>query len=131
MNKNKYFSVLIILIILLSGCSTGTGFLNTNTPEDAGKKPILYEETIRQYLKNNLKDPNSLIDFSVSEPILTSCAVGIYGPFYGWRVTTQYNAKNSYGGYVGLQTFYYWFHGEKLKGIGKQSNFCSEAPSWR
>ncbi len=126
------FLRVLAIAVILGGCATsGGGFMNTNLPADAGQAPTGYEQTIKTYLRSALKDPNSMIDFSVSSPILTSCAVGIYGPFHGWRVTTSYNAKNSYGGYVGLKTYYYWFHGERLKGIGENPSFCPEAPSWR
>ena len=125
-------AILIATAATLAACSTpGGGFLNTNVQADAGAAPTQYEQTIRSHLRTALKDPNSMTDFSVSEPILTSCSVGIYGPFHGWRVATSYNAKNSYGGYVGEKTYYYWFHGESLKGIGKNPGYCPEAPNWR
>lgn len=133
----KAFSTKLILraipvAVILGGCATpGGGFFNTNIPADAGQAPKWYEKTIRAHLKSALKDPNSMIDFSVDSPILTSCAVGIYGQFHGWMVATSYNAKNSYGGYVGQQTYYYWFHGERLKGVGQNPGYCPEAPNWR
>jgi hypothetical protein len=118
---------------LLSACAMapGHGFMNTNTPDLAGAKPQNYEQTIRDYLRVALKDPYSMQDFSVSEPVLTSCAIGIYGPFHAWRVPTTYNAKNSYGAYVGLQRYYYWFHGERVVGITQNPSFCPEASIWR
>ena len=129
MNK---FVLIFLVSVILGGCATpGGGFLNTNVPADAGQAPEEYEQTIRNHLRIALKDPNSMMDFSVSEPLLTSCSVGIYGLFHGWRVTARYNAKNSYGGYVGLMTYYYWFHGERLKGIGENPSSCPEAPGWR
>ena len=132
MKRKIIFTFLVVCTIGLGGCaSPGGGFLNTNTPADAGSKPQGYEQAITNHLRYALKDPNSMTDFSVSEPVLTSCAVGIYGPFHGWRVTTRYNAKNSYGGYVGIKTYYYWFHGERLKGVGQSPSFCSEAPGWK
>ena len=133
MIKN-FFAVasLISVVASLSSCATpGGGFLNTNVPSDAGSAPIQYEQTIRSYLRSALKDPNSMIDFSVSGPTQTSCAVGIYGSFNGWRVSASYNAKNSYGGYVGLRTYYFWFHDERLKGVGENPSLCPEAPGWR
>lgn len=127
-----FSAFIVILVTTLAGCTTpGGGFLNTNVPADAGDAPKQYEQTIRTYLRTALKDPYSMTDFSVSKPALTSCAVGIYGPFHGWRVTTQYNAKNSFGAYVGLRTYYFWFHGERLKGIGENPTFCPEAAGWR
>ena len=132
---NRLISIARLLMgvaALLGGCATpGGSFLNTNTPADAGSAPTQYEQTIRTYLRTALKDPHSMIDFSISEPIQTSCSVGIYGYFHGWRVTVSYNAKNSFGGYVGLQTHYYWFHGDFIKGIGNNPSSCPEAPGWR
>lgn len=124
----RFISVLL-LSIFLAGCA-GKGFLNTNTPADAGEEPKKYEERILNHLNRVLKDPDSMKNFSVSKPMLTSCAIGIYGPFNAWRVAVQYNAKNSYGAYVGLQSYYYWFHGERLKGINQNHSFCPEASAW-
>ncbi len=120
------------LAIALAACSTpGGGMLNTNTPVDAGTAPTSYESTVRNYLRANLKDPYSMMDLSISSPALGSCAVGVYGPFWGWRVEVSYNAKNSYGAYVGQRAYYYWFHGERLVGINQNAGYCPEAPSWR
>lgn len=132
--SQKLFSTVgsIGVLALLAGCSTpGGAFLNTNVQADAGSAPTQYEQTIRSHLRFALKDPSSMTDFSVSAPVLTSCSVGVYGPFHGWRVATSYNAKNSYGGYVGIQTSYYWFHGNTLKGVGQNPGFCPEASNWR
>lgn len=118
--------------VLLAACATpGGGFLNTNTPADAGQRPTASAQAVQAYLNASLKDPYSLRDLAISEPALSSCAVGIYGPFYGWRVDVSYNAKNSYGGYVGQRTYAYWFHGDRLKGIGENAGYCPEAPGWR
>ncbi len=92
--------------------------------------PEYYEHTIKNHLRATLKDPNSMTDFYAYMPELSKCAIGIYGPFHGWRVRVHYNAKNSYGGYVGLQTYYYWFHGETLKGITKDKSSCPLAAGW-
>lgn len=117
---------------VLTACTTpGGGMLNTNLPADAGTAPSTHEETVRAYLRANLKDPYSVMDLSISAPFFSNCAVGIYGPFWGWRVDVSYNAKNSYGAYVGLKTYHYWFHGERLAGVNQNPSYCPEAPSWR
>lgn len=132
MSNMKKKLIALTLISLISGCSTpGGGFLNTNVQADAGEAPKYYEERIRNYLNVALKDPSSMKDFSVSTPVLTSCAVGIYGPFHAWRVNAIFNAKNSYGGYTGMDTLFFWFHGEYLKGVNKNPVLCPEAPNWR
>jgi hypothetical protein len=121
--------VAFAMAVILSGCG-GNGFLNTNKPEDAGASPIRYEETIKSYLNNTLKDPYSIRDLSISRPHLSACSIGVYGNFNAWVVHVSYNAKNSYGAYVGLQTSYFWFHGDHLKGVNVNPTFCPEAAGW-
>jgi hypothetical protein len=116
---------------MLSGCSTpGGGLMNTNLQSDAGAAPFTYEKVIKSELEYSLKDPASMINLLISEPLLTSCSVGIYGRFHGWRVAVSYNAKNSYGGYTGMKTYFYWFHGSALQGVSKSASYCPEAPGW-
>ena len=122
----------LVVGLVVAGCTTpGGGVMNTNIPEDAGKEPKSYEQTIKAYLRTALRDPNSMIDFEVDPPALSSCSVGIYGAFHGWRVTTRWNSKNGFGGYTGRQRGFFWFHGESLKGFSEDSTSCPEAPGWR
>jgi hypothetical protein len=116
-------------MLLLGGC--GTGVLNTNQRQDAGGRPVKYEETLRAYLYENLNDPESLRDFSAGEPLLTNCSIGIYGPFWAWRVEAKYNAKNKFGGYVGRSAHYFWFHGDGLKGVTESPDSCPQASVWK
>jgi hypothetical protein len=128
MFKAKYILGLFVLSFLLVGCAGARGgnWIGVNVFEDAGEKPENYEATIKEFLYRNLKDPDSLKQFSVGEPQLASCSIGIYGPFWGWRVQTEYNAKNSYGGYVGLQAVYFWFHGERLTAKTLNPTYCPD-----
>jgi hypothetical protein len=112
------------LLLFLVSCVATPRY--TNTRADVGAKPEHYEQTIREYLRVTLKDPYSVQDFSVSEPELTACSIAPGSPFYGWRVATQYNAKNSYGAYVGLRQYFYWFHGEQVKLITTDLSICPE-----
>lgn len=132
--KNISVAILFSLssIAFIGGCvAPGEGFLNTNRPEDSGPEPITYEKTIQNYLLSALKDPHSVTDFSVSLPYKGSCSVGIFGDYYAWRVTTKFNAKNGLGGYAGLQTYYFWFHGENLEGVNQDAHSCPEAAGWQ
>jgi hypothetical protein len=116
----------------VAGCAApGGGLMNANMASDIGQAPADYESAVHRHLQYALKDPESLRDFAVGRPERASCAIGIYGNFHGWRVPVQYNAKNSFGGYVGVQRAYFWFHGEQLKGVGGNPGFCPEAPAWR
>jgi hypothetical protein len=122
--------LIIGLLVFLAGCT-----IRPMTPRYAnisgaeGAKPEHYEQTIREHLRVTLKDPYSIQDFSVSAPERTWCAIPSTrgGTFYGWRVISKYNAKNSYGAYVGLSQSVYWFHGESIKLITSDQNHCPEA----
>jgi hypothetical protein len=121
--------VLIGVSAILSACSTpGGGFLNTNIQADAGSEPTQYEKIIRGSLGSN----SNISNIMIAKPELASCAVGIYGSFHGWRVATSYTTtQHSYGSdQVKFQVYYYWFHGENLKGIGEARDYCADAPSW-
>lgn len=119
-------------IAFIGGCAApGEAVLNTNRPEDSGPKPTAYEKTIQNYLRSALRDPHSVTDFSVSLPYKGSCSVGNHGDYYAWRVTTKFNAKNGLGGYAGLQTYYFWFHGENLEGVNQDADSCPEAAGWQ
>lgn len=84
----------VLLCALLCGC------MITQIPEDqAGPRPTNAEATIRQYLADTLKDPASVTQFEVTRAP-SPCKLGSRSTA-GWCVTYQYNAKNSYGGYVG------------------------------
>jgi hypothetical protein len=129
----RHLSAVTVVVLALTGCAPtpGGGLLNTNTIQDAGPKPTMSETRVRSYLNATLKDPYSVMDLSISEPVISFCSVGVYGSYFGWRVDVTYNAKNSYGAYVGLRTYHYWFHGDELKGVGQNVSYCPEAPSWR
>jgi hypothetical protein len=97
-----------------------------NTVADVGDKPINYEQTIRNHLHTTLLDPYSIQGFRVSNPVSSECMIGLNYAFYGWRVDTQYNAKNAYGAYTGLKRYFYWFHGERLRLVTSEPRVCPE-----
>ena len=113
----------------LAGCA-GKGWLGTE-PGTAGDKPDNIEEAVRAELARTLKDPGSLQQLDIGFERLSACAVGIYGSFHGWSVPVTYNAKNSYGGYVGAKQYYFWFRSGRLVGVSETPHFCPEGGAWR
>lgn len=99
---------LIIGALLLTACATP----GTNTGQqviEAGPRPSEAQATaaVMAYLRGTLKDPDSLKQFRIrSGPDLISWYRGLlYGGGHeqAWLVCFEYNAKNSYGGYVGIK----------------------------
>lgn len=123
------FSLLLLTAALASGC-TGPGLLG-NDPASAGDKPEHIEDAVRADLQRRLKDPYSVQSLEFGFERLSSCAIGVYGRYHGWLVPVRYNAKNSYGGYVGIREHYYWFHGENIVGVSSSPSLCPEAGGWR
>ena len=85
-----------------------------------GAMPIHYEEAIRQYFQEHLKDPDSVQYQEISKPE-QGYTKGMTGNVlmretrnYGWTVKATINAKNSGGSYVGLKSYTFLFRSEKI-----------------
>lgn len=92
--------------------------------EPSGAKPTNAEKQIREYLRQSLRDPDSLKQFKVSEPYNSKCnSMGHY--LNRWVVPFEYNAKNGYGGYTGLSVNYAFFKDGNLISTSSNSMYCS------
>ena len=120
--------VLLFCASALGGCAS-KGLLGTE-PDAARQMPTSHVQAIGKHLERTLKDPDSVKALSIGEPERSSCLVGIYGRYHAWRIPVSYNAKNSFGAYVGLRQKYYWFQGENLRGITEDPGLCAEAGGW-
>ncbi len=82
--------------------------------------PTQYEEAIRQYFQEYLKDPDSVQYKEITKPekgYVTTVAGVIFAHetrLLGWTVKATINAKNAHGTYVGFKTYTFLFRGEKL-----------------
>lgn len=94
-------------VLFLAGCAT------PHTGErvvDAGPQPTEEQakQVIMSFLNSSLKDPDSIKQFRVvNGPSRMTWYRGLInggGNDSAWLVCFEYNAKNSYGGYVGLKT---------------------------
>jgi hypothetical protein len=94
----------------VSGCMSGFADRKPSAEElDPGPKPTVAEAdaAVRAYLREALKDPDSLKDYELKGLASFSWSDG--RGFYngGWLACAAYNAKNSYGAYVGRQMHSY------------------------
>jgi hypothetical protein len=94
----------IVLYAVLTGCATAPPVVDSPGPKPSLEK---LEGMVLDYLQKSLKDPDSLKQFRVvSGPTLATWYTGVLAGNYtnsGWLVCFEYNAKNSYGGYVGVK----------------------------
>jgi hypothetical protein len=108
---NKLTCASTLLAIGLAGCAAPA--YDTGSSVDmtvlAGAQPSASEaeRVVLEHLRETLKDPDSLKQFRIrSGPKYITWYRGLLtggGHAAGWLVCFEYNAKNSYGGYVGLK----------------------------
>jgi len=67
------------------------------------------EKRVKRYLDESLKDPYSVRDLEISPVMRGSVWTGLvnYGEAASWSSCVRYNAKNSYGAYVGRRSYRY------------------------
>lgn len=78
-----------------------------------GPPPADHVRKAEQVIRKSLKDPDSMKQYACSKPeksyLVERAEWGPGTPVWRWRVLVQYNAKNSFGGYVGLRTAFVYF----------------------
>jgi hypothetical protein len=114
------------LIILLAGCAApfqGGPSKEEFEKADFGPPPARPEDAIRTYMKEVLKDPFSAqYEFASPEKAWFGKEGGLLVSRdiqYGWRVIARVNAKNSFGGYVGWQTWIFTFRNGQLMQVNQ------------
>ena len=113
------------LCATLIGCGGGQE-VEVNPDYEPGY-PNNYQEQIKHRLKITLKDPDSIKGLEITKPKVGLWNYGAFvkgpeGKNWGNRhyyACATYNAKNSYGGYVGYktQTFFFDSEGASIKHV--------------
>nr|WP_181374623.1 hypothetical protein [Pectobacterium carotovorum]AKG47447.1 hypothetical protein pA_00007 [Pectobacterium carotovorum] len=101
----KYLAIAFTSLVL-AGCAS-----NSKNPASAnyGAEPVNNEQAVISQLKNELKDPDSVKIMSITKPRRGYATYGFGKSEFGWHTEVKYNAKNSYGGYVGAKTRQYLY----------------------
>src|SRR6185312_6759931 len=109
--------ILGLALALSAGCTSITAKETPIVPDmahgDYGSYPTDYEALIKTWAEMNLKDPESARYVHTSKP-RKEWAVANLQPTYGWSVCSVINSKNSYGGYTGAQTFWFFIQNGKI-----------------
>jgi len=90
-SKMKLFAALATCFAL-AGCA-----IAPSGPIDPGPKPTAAqtEAAIRAWMHDSLRDPDSVEDFKIDNYSQATAN--------GWLTCFEYNAKNGFGAYVGIQ----------------------------
>jgi hypothetical protein len=89
----------ILISVGLIGCQTPS---STSPEANGGQFPENWRSLASNYVKLNFKDYRSIIDSSISKPVLKA---NVITGEIRWVICFRANAKNSYGAYTGLKDF--------------------------
>ena len=92
-----------LLLVLLTGC-VALPTQQDVAKADYGSYPANYEDIVKTFYGNMLKDPDSAQYKNITVPKTFWLGDRISGSKFGYLVCATLNAKNSYGAYVGYKT---------------------------
>lgn len=98
--------------VLLAGCSASGP---VETAKLAAQVPPDYRAQIIRYVQATMKDPYSIRSAEISGP--TSSFVGLVNGGSAPGVCLRMNGKNSFGAYIGVQTYSVAFRNGQVLGI--------------
>jgi hypothetical protein len=108
-----------VVLVLATACAVSIPPY-PDSPLPSGPYPLEYEQMIRSWLFSRLRDPYSVRDLVIAEPVAGPLLRfdGGRGQYVGaYRGCVQYNAKNAFGAYVGLQVDSVWIRDDQIISI--------------
>lgn len=116
---------ILLLALLLPACTelVGQGPFGNN-PSGAGSPPTNYVENSRIWILAQLKNRDSLAQFSAGRPEFGSCEINPGTTFNGWRVPVTYSIRRSAGGNSGTKTIHFWYAGETMSRVSAEPDSC-------
>lgn len=116
----------LVLATLGTGCATQAQKMDeeadawTATLPDPnanyGTYPDNYQELMKAWFQDNLKDPDSAKYSGYTNPIKEHAIENVNAKkvIYGYSACVYVNAKNSYGGYTGKKQYWFFFNNGKI-----------------
>jgi hypothetical protein len=78
------------------------------------------QKMVQSHLRAYLKDPDAVQGLAIAKPVAECFGRGVCG----WKICVSYNAKNSYGAYVGYKTYVYWRLNNSKTQINENASAC-------
>jgi hypothetical protein len=117
-----FLAVSLTACIFFNGCGVAAQanahkLAASSKPSDWGPPPPAdYKEQIASFFKNHLKDPESA-RYDFMPPMRDVIQKGFASPnvMRAWLTPVKVNAKNSFGGYTGFETYSFaWKDGKMI-----------------
>lgn len=124
----KNLLCLVIAAALLAGCATPMPTPEQLASADCGPKPeaAIFQQAIKIWMQATLKDPDSALYRLFSDPVkgcVRDAPISGGKLHFGWLVYADVNAKNGFGGYVGYQSYYFFFRDGKIVGVKQPPDY--------
>jgi hypothetical protein len=117
----KYLLLVVLSSVLLSSCATGPPTKIELESADYGSSITQNEaqKLAEKFLYQHLKDPYSAkCNWSnVYKGWLREAIINGSGLIFGYILDVDVNAKNSYGGYVGIKKYHFVFYNGSIKTV--------------
>ncbi|MCU1783717.1 hypothetical protein NTD80_13215 [Pseudomonas sp. 13B_2.1_Bac1] len=108
MLKQLKTAVMMVMVLAIAGCSSAQVDPASVAGENYGPYPDDYQETVKAYFQEHLKDPYTA-QYRFKMPYkayLRDAPVSGGKPIvFGYVVECGVNAKNSYGAYIGEKVY--------------------------
>jgi len=129
----KKITILFVVLLIIANCAPSVKVAKI---QDYGEYPENYKEVIKLYYKARLKDPESARYEWPEKPFKGFYIKGGFTePIYGYICPVGINAKNSFGGYTGMDMQIFVMRGNELLASDlpyvKAKRYVSEAGFYR
>lgn len=94
--------IICLAALILTGCASSSAMTNASNG-DHGPYPPDYRALVSEFVMKSFKDPYSVRDAHISEPIYVRNVFDgeSFIPHSGWMVCLIANSKNGFGAYTG------------------------------
>ena len=124
----KFASILpVAALLVFAGCSRAPSPAEIDAA-DYGQYPTNYQEVVKSYMGERLKDPYSAQYDFFKGPTRLWTGGGLSSKKYGYGVCARINAKNSFGGYTGSKLYFFLINnGLVIRSYGEEEGIVGEA----
>jgi hypothetical protein len=113
----------ILAAVSLSACAPIQGDASDMLP---GPKPLNAEAQVKTAIKALLKDPYTARFESVEPPSVFTCGGVFSHQWRTWMAQATVNARNSFGGYTGAETYYVFFKDGRVDAVQDGFALCPQ-----
>ena len=116
-------AVCLIAVGALAGCASER--MSTGEAVVRSTPPLNHESAITNYFDATTRSVDPTRELAVGTPQRGACPlVGGAGGYLGWVVPVEHKTRNKLDNTVTIQTYFFWFSDEVIRGITRRMEVC-------